>query len=522
MKHDYKSEGDFIIENGVLKEYLGTNPSVIIPENVRKIAPSGFSNCETLKSITIPNALTEIGYSAFSGCISLSEINYDGTKEQWKAVKKGKWWKNRIPAEAVHCTDGFVNLSQFSIKNGVLKNYFGTNPSPIIPKDVTKIGESAFSYSPIISINILEGVIEIGNESFKECYSLMSVRIPSSVTKIGEWVFGGCLSLSEIYYDGTKEQWEAVKKDFNWRRYIPAEFVQCTDGRIELPQFYIEDGVFYGYFGVNPSVIIPDSVVEIDDYAFYGCNFLSSINLPSSLAKIGEFSFEGCSSLESINFPVCITEIERGAFFRCKALTSISIAGSIKKMGEGAFKNCSSLSEVHYLGTKQQWKAVEKDSTWRQYTLVKSIQGIDGNRKFSKFDIKNGVLKNYLGLEQTIVIPNGITKIDKWAFNGSNLKSVTIPKGVTVIDEWAFSCSKLEYVNIPDSVTKIGNGAFYCCRCLKTIVIPDGVMEIGSGAFSECSSLVSISIPESVQKIGKGIFDGCTSLKENPLQSKLE
>lgn len=563
MKQIHKDDDNFIIIDGELIEYLGTDSSVVIPCRVKKIGARAFRHCKSLLSVVIPKSLEEISNRAFCGFKSLSEVHYNGTKEQWRVVKKGRHWRDRISAETVRCTDGCVKLSQFSIKNGVLKNYFGTNQSPIIPKDVTKIGSSAFSFSAIIiSINIPDGVIEIGNGAFYECSSLMSVSIPSSVTKIdawafadctslfsvvipkdieeiGVWAFGSCTSLSEVYYNGTKEQWKAVKKDYNWRRYIPAKFVQCTDGRIELPQFDIEDGILYGYFGTDPSVIIPDgvtkisgwafyccyslvsvyipdSVVEIGDYAFHGCNYLASINMPTSLVKIGNCSFVECVSLESINLPVGITEIANGAFDTCTSITSITFPNTIKKIGRASFRGCLSLSEIHYLGTRQQWRAVKKDGEWRKYTLAKLIQCIDGNLEISEFDIKNGVLKNYLGLEQDVVIPDGITKIGKWAFNGSRLKSVTIPKGVTVIDEWAFSCSDLESVNIPDSVTKIGERAFYCCHRLKTIVIPDGVTEIGRKAFAECSSLTSVNIPKSIQKIGKDAFDNCSSLKEKP------
>ena len=75
--------------------------SVSIPEGVTKIGGSAFLCCTSLESVTIPGSVTEIGGSAFEGCDSLAEIRFGGTKEQWKAVKKGDYWNEDVPATDV-------------------------------------------------------------------------------------------------------------------------------------------------------------------------------------------------------------------------------------------------------------------------------------------------------------------------------------------------------------------------------------------------------------------------------------
>ena len=62
---------DFIIENGVLKEYIGTGGDVVIPDGVTHIAEKAFSGYRTLRSITIPESVTEIGSFAFRACDAL-------------------------------------------------------------------------------------------------------------------------------------------------------------------------------------------------------------------------------------------------------------------------------------------------------------------------------------------------------------------------------------------------------------------------------------------------------------------
>ena len=87
--------------------------TIILPDSVSKFSVKTFGSCSNLISISIPAGLTTwdrmAGYNAsytFSGCSSLTDITYRGTIEQWKAIDKGRWWNQGVPATVVHCTDG--------------------------------------------------------------------------------------------------------------------------------------------------------------------------------------------------------------------------------------------------------------------------------------------------------------------------------------------------------------------------------------------------------------------------------
>ena len=118
-------------------------------------------------------------------------------------------------------------------------------------------------------------------------------------------------------------------------------------------------------------------------------------------------------------------------------------------------------------------------------------------------------------------IPNSVTSIGSYAFYYCiGLTSVTIPNSVTSIGSSAFrGCSSLTSITIPNSVTSISGYAFQYCSGLTAVTIPNCVTSIGNSAFSGCSSLTSIIIPESVTSIGSYAFSDCPNLTSVTLNS---
>ena len=146
-----------------------------------------------------------------------------------------------------------------------------------------------------------------------------------------------------------------------------------------------------------------------------------------------------------------------------------------------------------------------------------------GECTWGRFEISDGILNSYNGLESFVTIPGSVTEIGVSAFAGcTSLVSVTIPEGVTEIGVVAFAgCTSLVSVTIPDGVTKIGVAAFSGCRSLTSVTIPEGVTEIGESAFTGCRSLISVTIPESVTEIGGAAFAGCRSLTSVTIPSSV-
>ena len=51
----------------------------------------------------------------------------------------------------------------------------------------------------------------IDGSAFEGCSSLKSITIPVAVTSIGDWAFDGCTALTDVYFTGTEEQWNAIQ-----------------------------------------------------------------------------------------------------------------------------------------------------------------------------------------------------------------------------------------------------------------------------------------------------------------------
>ena len=77
---------DFVIENGVLKKYVGPGGDVTIPDGVVVIGPSAFSLCTKITSVTICDGVEHIGEFAFEKCRKMQSILLPNTI---KTIGKG-------------------------------------------------------------------------------------------------------------------------------------------------------------------------------------------------------------------------------------------------------------------------------------------------------------------------------------------------------------------------------------------------------------------------------------------------
>lgn len=126
---------------------------------------------------------------------------------------------------------------------------------------------------------------------------------------------------------------------------------------------------------------------------------------------------------------------------------------------------------------------------------------------------QTGVLRQYLGDNKKIVIPESVKKVGERVFADQDIQSVTFHSGVTDILESAFeNCTSMTSVKLAKGLESIGEGAFFNTG-LKTLDIPNTVTTIGTGAFHQSHALTSVSIPASVKSMGTYMFGFSENLK---------
>ncbi len=509
--------------------------SVTIGNGVTSIGYNAFYNSSSLTSITIGNGVTSIGDGAFWCCYKLVEVYNKSsltiTKGSYDNGYVGRYALNvykdtSIPSKVHHRDDGYifyvdgdtVYLLGYNGNDTELilpENYNGKNyeinkyafykctslTSVTIGNGVTSIGNNAFNGcsdlieiidgvqyvdtwvigcdTSVTTVTIRKGTKGIAYRAFHNCENLTSVTIPDSVTSIGKEAFRDCSSLNAVYITDIAK-WCAI------------DFGNYTDN----PLYYAKNLYLNGEL-IEGDLVIPDGATSIGIGAFYYCSGLTSITIPNSVTSIGNYAFYNCSSLTSITIPDSVTSIGKYAFEGCSSLTSITIPNSVTSIGWSAFYNCSSLNAV-YITDIAKWCAIDFGDYYANPLVYAKNLYLNGE------------------LVTDLVIPDGVTSIDDFAFSGcSSLTSITIPDSVTSIGDRAFfRCSSLTSVTIPDSVTSIGVYAFYGCDSLTSVTIPDSVTNIGDYAFAYCSSLTSVTIPNSVTRIGEYAFRDCSSLTD--------
>ena len=239
------------------------------------------------------------------------------------------------------------------------------------------------------------------------------------------------------------------------------------------------DGIYYNFLDKTAKTV--KVTYKGNSTGAYSDAYTGNVTIPSSVTYSGTtFS---------------VTSIGSHAFAYCTGLTSVTIPNSVTSIGEAAFYGCTGLTSVNISDLSAWCKIDFSDSYSNPLYYAKNLY-------LNGAEIKE------------LVIPNDITEIKSYAFNGCDgLTSVTIPNSVTLIGENAFyGCNGLTSVTIPNSVTLIGSDAFSGCDDLTSVTIPNSVTSIGSEAFAYCTGLTSVTIPNSVTSIGKWAFYGCDGL----------
>ena len=359
--------------------YCNNLASVSIGTGVASIEEGAFGGCRSLTSITIPNSVTTIGRSAFSGCglttvelpNSITNISY-GAFEGCLALESIEI-PNSVGIIEDFAFNSCISLNSLTIPENVTSigsaafDNCSNLTSLVIGRCVTNIGTGAFAdcskltsvtinsntivggtYGGTSSSNIGaifgtqvtdyiigEGVTSIGQYAFYSCNKMKTITIPSTMTTINGGAFSGCSGLKSVYISDLTA-WCAVTYN-------------ATSPYYTQPMYYASNLYLNGELVTD--LQIPNSVTNINNYAFYGSKCITSVTFPENLATIGSNAFTGCSSLISVEFPSGISVIGGGAFLQCRAIEDIIIPESVDSIGPNAFYSCNAMTNVIFNAT---------------------------------------------------------------------------------------------------------------------------------------------------------------------------
>lgn len=189
--------------------FSGTGITKInLPQGLQKIGNYAFSKCTKLQSLTIPASVSEIGKEIFGSASNINKISVD---------KKNKKYDSRENCNAI-------------IETATNTLIFGCGKTTV-PKDVTKIGDDAFSgCKNLVEIKLPDSVTSIGHWCFRES-SLKSIVIPDTVTKIGQGAFWGCRQLEKITIPAANFGFDAFYESGSLSEVYFSDSVKCLDMR---------------------------------------------------------------------------------------------------------------------------------------------------------------------------------------------------------------------------------------------------------------------------------------------------
>ena len=560
--------------------------SVDIPLSVTTIGEQAFYGCSSLKSIVLPTALDSIGASAFyatglvnvelpSQLTSLGAGAFGGcTALKTVYIPKSV---TAIPGEDASgspfygSADSVVIYCEDSSKQSGWGEYW--NYCSASSPAATEYGYSDEAYHYWVNLNSSATEIKLSSDKtaipaygLNNFSKLKSIIIPTSVASIGINAFTGCGALTDVFYAGTREQWNAIEKASgndcltnatlhcntvangtcgdNLRWAMDSEGSLTIYGTGAMTEFANEEAApWHSYAGSIKKASIGDGATSIGQYAFYDCESMTAVTIPDSVASIGQYAFRGCKSLTGITIPSKVTVINNHTFAFCSSLTGVVIPASVTRIDEYAFFYCSALNDVYYGDSQQQWNLItiaSNNDCLTKASLHCDIinSGTCGDNVFWMLDsagtltiFGTGDMYNYDFHYNTrttapwcnlkskikqIAINPGVTSIGDYAFYEFSgiTGTLTIPDGVTSIGDRAFtSCNGLTgTLTIPESVTRIADWAFYNCTGLTgTLTIPENVTSIGERAFYLCSGFTGdLTIPGNVASIGECAFTHCT------------
>ena len=218
--------------------------SIVIPDTVREIGSEAFCGCQVLKTVEIPEGVLSIGNAAFMECSFLNDIvlpesvNYIGdlvfsscknlhsvtlpSRVEHFGSAVFEWCQS---LKSVKLPEGIETLTQTFFSCTALTEIY-------IPEGTKSLSLTFQCCDALREVHLPDSIEIIDSGAFDICHSLERITIPSGVKFIGSGAFYQCSKLTYVSFDGSKAEWDAIKKEDPWVKFSAFERIRCSDGYV--------------------------------------------------------------------------------------------------------------------------------------------------------------------------------------------------------------------------------------------------------------------------------------------------
>lgn len=507
---------DFVIENGVLTKYTGSDKEVVIPEEVTEIAEGAFLDCTTMEHITVAVDQVKIIMGAFQGCTKLKRFtvpasvtnfsagslyirhkNYDPHWNPPKAydistecpslkeiellcseavfdymtfgeIKTPIFAPNLLPDQFPRNDGWFYDISRPLVVRGFAQRYCSKDELPETCKNnyLAYIKENKKTYLPtLLSKEYKDLLYVMLEEKLLTKKNIADLLEEANKTK-GKKTAAKMLQahIDETSLEKAKEKTEErralgiltaaeAKKAWKYRKK--------PDGTIWIYQCKLHekedfpDGVLRIPSRIGNAVVSEYGLTEKNKilYPYFGSNFLGARDY-----------------VKQVELPDSLTVLGKNAFEDLQKLKEIRLPAGLKQIGEDAF--C--FSGIRKLTLPASLESIGERALYG----IKSIEIEEGNPYFYTQDgclcHRDGRLVQYFQAKKKATVPEGVEEILTVAFYGRDGLNITLPA----------------------SVWKLHEDAFYNCDNLTVTILHDDA-EIDEGSFRECANLTIRGWPKS-------------------------
>lgn len=305
--------------------------SVTFSEGITDIKEGTFRSCANLKEVILPDSIRHIGKDAFI---------YSGLYNN-----KSNW------------EDGLLYVGKYLVASD------SEISGDITVKDGTiLVADEAFkSRREITSVSFPDTLKAIGENALLFCSSLEEISLPDSLEIIGAGAF------TETAYYNNGENWEDGLLYID-SYLLDAENVMDSVVEVKEDTTLIGTNAFVYTEGIE-KIVLPDSVIYVNDGAFANSSSLKSVKLSDNVRSIGNGVFSDNPELKSVTVPDTIVSFGIKVFQNCPKLERVVLGKGVTYISDDEFYNCPSLKSV----TLPETLLVIGDLAFRECSKLKSI-----------------------------------------------------------------------------------------------------------------------------------------------------